>query len=116
MPVHEIIIEFVHDDEAGLDVAELGLINIGRGHDWPWVFGTLTGLSDDEVLHRFKSWPGLSGPEGVWGIIALGLYLVMCQLDAPQPHERALGKRAVLKVDLVGYKDDILRRIRELDG
>ena len=116
VPNRQIRVEYVYDEETGLTAAEQGLIKIGRGKDWPWLFDQLYNLSDDEILYRFKKWPSLVGPEGVWGTITVGPYLLMCQLEVPESHERALGKQVVFKVDLVGHEEEILRRIRELGG
>ena len=116
MAVHQICVEYVDDEEAGLTVAECGLVRLGRGRDWPWLVRTIGALSDDDILYGHTRWPGLIGPEGVWGTIVLGPYLILCQLYVPASHERELGEQAVLKVDLAGHVDDIYQRIRELGG
>ena len=116
MPVRQIIIEYVYDDKTGVTSAEQGLVQLDRAQDWPWLFDRLGQLSDLDILYLFKEWPGLAGPEGVWGTIKLGPYCVMCQLDVPKSHERALGRPVVLKVDVAGNEDSIRQRIRELGG
>jgi hypothetical protein len=116
MAARQIRVEYVYDEEAGLTVAEQGLIQLGRDGDWGWLVHAIGALSDDDILYRHVPWPGLAGPEGVWGTIALGPYYILCQLYVPASHERALGEQAVLKVDLAGHEDDIHRRIRELGG
>jgi hypothetical protein len=116
VPVRQIIIEYVYDEETGVTVAEQGLVKLERAQDWPWLFDRLSQLSDDEILYRFKKWPGLARPEGVWGTINLGPFWIMCQLDVPEPQERTLGRPVVLKVDLASDADSIRQRIGELGG
>jgi hypothetical protein len=114
MAAHQIHVEYVYDEKEGRAVAEIGLRQLGRGGDWRWLLRTIGGLSDAEILCRHTPWPGLAGPEGVWGTITLGPYYILCQLYVPPSHERALGTQAILKIDRVGHEDDIYRRIREL--
>ena len=112
--MRKIIVEYVYDEGTGVTAAEQGLVELGRAQDWPWLFDRLSQLSDEDILYRFQEWPGLAGPEGVWGTIKLGPYWIMCQLEVPKSLERAFGEPVVLKVNVAGDEDTIRQQIREL--
>jgi hypothetical protein len=111
----QIRIEYTTCDQAtDMTCAEQGMALLGRQGDFPWIFNKLRSLSDGDVLFKFKEWPGLRGPEGAWGTITLGLYVLMCQLYIPKLHEWRLGEEGILKVDLIGNAEDIRRLLASL--
>jgi hypothetical protein len=93
---------------------EEGLAEIGRAQDVPDLIKQIEALNEEEFLRIFNGWPDLAEPEGVWGSIVIGEYAVMCQLDMPPKHKRALGAQPKLKIDRAGTPEMILRRLEGL--
>jgi hypothetical protein len=79
MPSRRIEIEFEKTAD-GERLAELDLLELGRGSDWPWLLRELRLLPYVEILTRFEDAGLPAGPEGTWGELSLPPYLVSCQL------------------------------------
>jgi hypothetical protein len=107
-------IGYTRHPDTGVTALEEGLAAIDRTKDIHWLVGKIDSLTEAELMRRFEPWPDLVDSEGVWGSIKIDPYVVMCQLDMPPRHERALGAQPFLKVDRAGTREDILERLREL--
>jgi hypothetical protein len=107
-------IDYSRHPETGVFALEEGLAEIGRVQDAPGLIQQIEALSEEEFLRVFSGWPDLAEPEGVWGSIVIDGYAVMCQLDMPPKHRRALGAQPKLKIDRAGTPEVILRRLEEL--
>lgn len=107
-------IDYSRNPETGIFALEEGLADLGRVRDVPWLIGQIESFDRGEILERFKPWPELVGPEGVWGHMIVSPYAVMCQMYVPPQRRRELGEVSILKIDRASTPDQILRRLREL--
>jgi hypothetical protein len=111
--VGEVLVDYVIR-ASGIGSLREDMIAMGNVGDIRWLVSRLEALSAEDILDSFNDWK-IGGPEGKWGSIQVGPYVIQCQLEIPPRRQRALGAPLLLKVDAVGDQARILERLRELE-